>query len=99
MILNFIRFSRGAVETTLPPIRHIRAGRLCRSFEKQIQDLEKDASLAQEHIQNCQKRKRVAEENVNNLQESIRRVKVILRHFFLEFFNKSLSLACVIIFS
>ncbi|XP_042503753.1 structural maintenance of chromosomes protein 6B-like isoform X1 [Macadamia integrifolia] len=68
-------FCRGAVQTTLPPNRKSRNDRLRGSYEDQIKDLEKKASMYQEEAQQLQARKRVVVDERRDLDEKLRRVK------------------------
>ncbi|XP_020877425.1 structural maintenance of chromosomes protein 6A [Arabidopsis lyrata subsp. lyrata] len=67
-------FSRGPVQTTLPP-RSRRPTRLCASFDDQIKDLEIEASKEQSEIQECRGQKREAEMNLEGLESTMRRLK------------------------
>ncbi|KAL0874759.1 hypothetical protein Bca101_024464 [Brassica carinata] len=67
-------FSRGPVQTTLPP-RARRSTRLCASFDDQIKDLEVEASNEQSEIQECRRQKRDAEVNLEGLEPQMRRLK------------------------
>ncbi|XP_057952688.1 structural maintenance of chromosomes protein 6B-like isoform X2 [Malania oleifera] len=68
-------FSRGSVQTVLPPNKRIRTGRLCRSFDEQIKSLEKDTANAKEQAQQCRQRKRAADEEVKVVQDKLQNVK------------------------
>ncbi|XP_062153767.1 structural maintenance of chromosomes protein 6B-like isoform X1 [Alnus glutinosa] len=68
-------FSRGSVQTTLPPNKKQRSGRLCSSFDDQIKDLQRDESNLREEAQQCRRRKRDAEESLQDLQETLRSIK------------------------
>ncbi|KAJ7949553.1 Structural maintenance of chromosomes protein 6 [Quillaja saponaria] len=68
-------FSRGSVQTILPPNKRQRTGRLCSSFDDQIKNLEKDAVSVQEATNQCKRRKRDADEEVLELQDKLQRVK------------------------
>uniref|UniRef100_A0A2N9ED29 Rad50/SbcC-type AAA domain-containing protein n=1 Tax=Fagus sylvatica TaxID=28930 RepID=A0A2N9ED29_FAGSY len=68
-------FSRGSVQTTLPPNKKQRSGRLCSSFDDQIKDLQRDASNVKEEAQQRRRRKRDAEESLQGLQEYLQSVK------------------------
>ncbi|KAJ4911743.1 Structural maintenance of chromosomes protein 6A [Raphanus sativus] len=67
-------FSRGPVQTTLPP-RARRPTRLCASFDDQIKDLEAEASKEQSEIQERKRQKRDAEVNLEGLEPQMRRLK------------------------
>ncbi|KAK4480619.1 hypothetical protein RD792_013697 [Penstemon davidsonii] len=68
-------FSRGSAQTILPPIRNLRAGRLCASFDIQIKDLERDAAEAKEYLEQGRGVKRSKEDELKNLQDSLRSIK------------------------
>lgn len=68
-------FSRGSVQTILPPNKRARTGRLCSSYDDQIEDLERDALYMKEQSQKACQTKRVAEEEVHDLQEKLQDVK------------------------
>ncbi|RWR86686.1 structural maintenance of chromosomes protein 6B-like protein isoform X1 [Cinnamomum micranthum f. kanehirae] len=74
-IEGYRMFSRGSVETVLPPNKRIRTGRLCSSIDDQINCLEKDASKAQEFVQQSKGRKRNVDESHRELQENLRSIK------------------------
>ncbi|KAL6007826.1 hypothetical protein ACLOJK_033329 [Asimina triloba] len=61
-------FSRGNVQTVLPPNRRIRTGRLCSSIEGQINGLERDALKVQELVKKAKGKKRYAEEACQDLR-------------------------------
>ncbi|WZY74544.1 structural maintenance of chromosomes protein 6A-like isoform X2 [Brassica napus] len=67
-------FSRGPVQTTLPP-RGRRPTRLCASFDDQIKDLEVEASKEQSEIHESRRQKREAEVNLEDLEPQMRRLK------------------------
>ncbi|KAL3837884.1 hypothetical protein ACJIZ3_022475 [Penstemon smallii] len=71
----FCRFSRGSAQTILPPMRNLRAGRLCASFDIQIKDLERDAAEAKEYFEQGRGVKRSKEDELKNLQDSLRSIK------------------------
>lgn len=68
-------FSRGSVQTTLPPNRRARAGRLCSSINDQISNIEMDISSLQEVIQKSRGRKRDAQDAAQDLEGRIQSVK------------------------
>lgn len=68
-------FSRGSVQTVLPPNKRARTGRLCSSYDDQIKCLEGDASSMREQAQSSRQNKRVAEEELHDLQEKLRSAK------------------------
>ena len=70
------RFSRGSVQTILPPFKNGRAGRLCSSLEKRIADLKNEAAGIEriKWEKNAQKRKLVSDQE--NLEQKITSLKV-----------------------
>ncbi|XP_010062366.2 structural maintenance of chromosomes protein 6B [Eucalyptus grandis] len=68
-------FSRGSVQTTLPPNKRARTGRLCGSFDDQIEDLQREAQRMKVQADQCRKRKRDAESSVRHLQDNLQTVK------------------------
>lgn len=68
-------FSRGSVQTTLPPNRRIRSGRLCSSVDDQIYRLENDSSRVHEVIREKRGRKREAEIALRDLEATLQSVK------------------------
>lgn len=68
-------FSRGSVQTILPPNKKARTGRLCSSFDSQIKDLERYALDIQEHGQEVKRKKRNAEEELQDLQDKLQSIK------------------------
>nr|DAD47780.1 TPA_asm: hypothetical protein HUJ06_017718 [Nelumbo nucifera] len=74
-IEGYRMFSRGSVQTILPPNKKIRSGRLSSSFDDQIKDLEKDSLKAQEQAQESRGKKRNAEQSLWNLEEKIKSIK------------------------
>lgn len=68
-------FSRGSVQTILPPVRRPRSGRLCSSFEDQIKSLERDAFNVKQEAEQCRKRKRVSEEQLRDLEDNLSNAK------------------------
>uniref|UniRef100_A0A803LMC1 RecF/RecN/SMC N-terminal domain-containing protein n=1 Tax=Chenopodium quinoa TaxID=63459 RepID=A0A803LMC1_CHEQI len=68
-------FSRGSVQTILPPTKRARTGRLCSSYDDQIKDLERDKWNVNEQAQKARQLKRVAEEEVHDLQEKLDDIK------------------------
>lgn len=61
-------FARGSVETTLPPNKWTKGGRLSRSFDDQIKHYENDAMKFEELVRQGRGRKRNAEEAVLDLK-------------------------------
>ncbi|KAH0465535.1 hypothetical protein IEQ34_005638 [Dendrobium chrysotoxum] len=72
---GFRMFYRGSVQTTLPPNKRIRNGRLCSSVENQIHDLEKETKIVQELMEEGKERKRNADIASQDLEEEVRNVK------------------------
>ncbi|GMH11174.1 hypothetical protein Nepgr_013015 [Nepenthes gracilis] len=68
-------FSRGSVQTVLPPNKRARTGRLCSSYDNQIQVLQRDMSHKEEHIRKTRQRKRDMEIEVNNTKEKLQIIK------------------------
>ncbi|KAJ9678693.1 hypothetical protein PVL29_020777 [Vitis rotundifolia] len=68
-------FSRGSVQTILPPNKKARTGRLCSSFDSQIKDLERYALDIQEHGQEVKRKKSNAEEELQDLQDKLQSIK------------------------
>lgn len=71
-----LRFSRGSVQTVLPPNKKLRTGRLCSSYDEQIKKLEQQASVAERNTEESRKRKRDVESYLNNLQVELKNAKV-----------------------
>ncbi|KAM7499521.1 hypothetical protein LguiA_023935 [Lonicera macranthoides] len=68
-------FSRGSAQTILPPNKHVRTGRLCTSYDDQIQKLESDALVVQEQAQQSRGKKRNLEERLGGLQDELQSTK------------------------
>ncbi|KAK6155881.1 hypothetical protein DH2020_010129 [Rehmannia glutinosa] len=68
-------FCRGSSQTILPPNKNLRAGRLCGSFDHEINYLERDALEAKESAQQGRGVKRAKEEELRNLQHMLSSVK------------------------
>ncbi|PRQ59796.1 putative structural maintenance of chromosomes protein [Rosa chinensis] len=68
-------FSRGSVQTVLPPIRHDRPARLCANYDDQISELKTSASAVQKEAEECRTRKREEEDKLWNLKEKHQSVK------------------------
>ncbi|XP_048603171.1 structural maintenance of chromosomes protein 6A-like isoform X2 [Brassica napus] len=84
-------FSRGPVQTTLPP-RGRRPTRLCASFDDQIKDLEVEASKEQSEIHESRRQKRDAEVNLEDLEPQMRRLKRQCNQLEKDFTRKELEL-------
>lgn len=62
-LVGGFRFSRGSVQTILPPIRNLRAGRLCTSLGERIAEMVKEATeIEQRNIERSHHRKKLADE-------------------------------------
>ncbi|KAL8539574.1 hypothetical protein ACS0TY_001254 [Phlomoides rotata] len=69
-------FFRGSAETTLPPNKkNFRSGRLCGSFDDEINILERDALELKEKTQQSRGVKRAKEEELSNLQSMLNSAK------------------------
>ncbi|KAH7659441.1 P-loop containing nucleoside triphosphate hydrolase protein [Dioscorea alata] len=68
-------FYRGSVQTTLPPNKRAKAGRLCSSIDDQLYEIEREASKVQELIQEGKGRKRISERSVEDLEARMHSVK------------------------
>lgn len=72
-------FSRGSVQTTLPPDRRIRAGRLCAAIEEKIFEYENEVSKISESIKVGDNQKFKADKVLRDLKENLQSTK---RHLF-----------------
>ncbi|KAK1326454.1 hypothetical protein QJS10_CPA01g02770 [Acorus calamus] len=70
-------FYRGSVQTTLPPNKNIRSGRLCSSIDDQVTHLENEATNAVEMVRQSKRRKRELEENLNEIEDKLRVLKKV----------------------
>ncbi|KAL7582405.1 hypothetical protein Lser_V15G43696 [Lactuca serriola] len=68
-------FSRGSAQTTLPPNKNARSGRLCSSYDDQIKIYEREAIHMQEEAKQIRGKKRTFEERVKNLQDEFQNAK------------------------
>ncbi|XP_071724067.1 LOW QUALITY PROTEIN: structural maintenance of chromosomes protein 6B-like [Rutidosis leptorrhynchoides] len=68
-------FSRGSVQTVLPPNKRARGGRLCGSYDDQIKALEREAAGVREEVEHHQRRKRKSEGILDGLQNNLDTVK------------------------
>ncbi|KAJ0962005.1 hypothetical protein J5N97_029833 [Dioscorea zingiberensis] len=68
-------FYRGSVQTTLPPHKRARTGRLCSSIDDQLHGIEMEASKVQEVIQEGRGRKRGSERSVEDLEVRLHSAK------------------------
>ncbi|KAK9095454.1 hypothetical protein Scep_026923 [Stephania cephalantha] len=71
-------FSRGSVETVLPPFKKMRTGRLCQSFDDQIQSFQKEASELQEVARQGRGKKRNAEDSIQQLRNKRQRFQELI---------------------
>nr|GLL39382.1 structural maintenance of chromosomes protein 6B-like [Ipomoea trifida] len=71
-------FSRGSVQTTLPPMKNARTGRLCGSFVNQIESLERDALNVKERNDESKVLKRRYDEDLRILDEKLQNAKKII---------------------
>uniref|UniRef100_A0A9I9DEZ5 RecF/RecN/SMC N-terminal domain-containing protein n=1 Tax=Cucumis melo TaxID=3656 RepID=A0A9I9DEZ5_CUCME len=85
-------FSRGSVQTILPPVRKPRSGRLCSSFDDQIKSLEKDALNVKQEAEQCRKRKRASEEQLRDLEDNLNNAKRRCRSAERSLMSKNLEL-------
>ncbi|XP_068650718.1 structural maintenance of chromosomes protein 6B-like [Aristolochia californica] len=72
---GFRMFSRGSVQTVLPPNKRVRTGRLCSSYEDRIRSLESEASAMKEYSQEYLCKKRKAEEACQEFGIELQNVK------------------------
>ncbi|GAB2284966.1 hypothetical protein Dimus_019421 [Dionaea muscipula] len=70
-------FSRGSVQTILPPNKRARPGRLCSTYVAQIQDLQREANHMNGNIQQTRQRKRDMEFEMQNVEGRLENVKVV----------------------
>ncbi|CAN1180478.1 Structural maintenance of chromosomes protein 6B [Linum perenne] len=68
-------FSRGSVQTVLPPNKRLRTSRLCASFDNQISELEQQRRHFAEEAENSRKRKRDSEKVLRSLGERLQAAK------------------------
>lgn len=64
------------MQTTLPPNKRAKTGRLCSSIDDQLYEIEMEASKVQELIQEGKGRKRISERSVEDLEARMHSVKV-----------------------
>ncbi|XP_020572528.1 structural maintenance of chromosomes protein 6A-like isoform X2 [Phalaenopsis equestris] len=72
---GFRMFYRGSVQTTLPPNKRIRNGRLCSSIENQMHELERETEIIQDLIEKGKEKKRNADIASQEIEEEVRNVK------------------------
>ncbi|KAJ3693422.1 hypothetical protein LUZ60_008902 [Juncus effusus] len=68
-------FYRGSVQTTLPPNRRGRAGRLCSSLEDKINDVQEETSKMQQVVQEFRGKKRTSDEERRKLESKLQSIK------------------------
>ncbi|KAL2329351.1 hypothetical protein Fmac_022778 [Flemingia macrophylla] len=69
-------FSRGSVQTVLPPNKRQRTGRLCGSFEDEIEKLHAEADDELKAADDCKRIKRAAEVKLEELDKKVNSIKV-----------------------
>jgi hypothetical protein len=74
--LIFSRFSRGAVQTILPPEKNRRAGRLCSSVEAKLAELKNEATGIERIKSEKNAQKRELFNDQQNLEQKIASLKV-----------------------
>ncbi|XP_011027956.1 PREDICTED: structural maintenance of chromosomes protein 6B-like isoform X2 [Populus euphratica] len=85
-------FSRGSVQTVLPPNKKLRAGRLCGSFDDQIRNLDQSKSNVQKEADLSRKRKRDSEASLQHLQHGLKIMKEKCRNAERDLVSKKLGL-------
>ncbi|XP_061353023.1 structural maintenance of chromosomes protein 6A [Gastrolobium bilobum] len=85
-------FSRGSVQTILPRNKKLRSGRLCSSFEDQIENLRNEASDEQKAAIDCKRNKREAEIKIEDLDRNLKSVKRLCVNAGRNFTSKKLAL-------
>ncbi|XP_020215308.1 structural maintenance of chromosomes protein 6B [Cajanus cajan] len=68
-------FSRGSVQTVLPPNKKQRTGRLCGSFEDEIEKLHAEADDELKAADDCKRIKRAAEVKLEELDKKVNSIK------------------------
>ncbi|XP_073111827.1 structural maintenance of chromosomes protein 6B [Elaeis guineensis] len=68
-------FYRGSVQTTLPPNKRARGGRLCGSIDDEIYNIQNEASKVKELVQEGRGRKRDSEEALRDLELKVQNTK------------------------
>lgn len=66
------------MQTTLPPSRRGRTGRLCSAVDDQIYSIQNEASKVKGHVQECKGRKRVSEEELHDMEGQLHSAKVLI---------------------
>ncbi|GLJ46058.1 hypothetical protein SUGI_0970300 [Cryptomeria japonica] len=72
---GFKMFSRGSVQTTLPPDRRIRLGRLCAAIGEKIDEYENEASKIPELIRFSENKKSKAEKTLSDVRVDLQSTK------------------------
>ncbi|KAH9328585.1 hypothetical protein KI387_000693, partial [Taxus chinensis] len=72
---GFKMFSRGSVQTTLPPDRRIRVGRLCAAIGEKIDEYENEASKILELIKLADNQKSKADKTLRDLRDNLQSTK------------------------
>ncbi|KAG1354451.1 structural maintenance of chromosomes protein 6B-like [Cocos nucifera] len=70
-------FYRGSVQTTLPPNKRARSGRLCGSIDDEIYNIQNEASKVKELVQEGRGRKRDSEEALRDLEFKVQNTKQV----------------------
>ncbi|KAJ4830375.1 Structural maintenance of chromosomes protein 6B [Turnera subulata] len=85
-------FSRGSVQTVLPPLKKLKTGRLCSSYDVRIRDLNQQKSNVQTEVEESRKRKRAYEAEIQDLQHSLKAAKERCLNLTRELASKKLEL-------
>ncbi|OIW05547.1 hypothetical protein TanjilG_23333 [Lupinus angustifolius] len=85
-------FSRGSVQTHIPPSKWIRTGRLRSSFEDQIKDLQIEASDEQKAANDGKSNKREAEIKLEELESKLKSIKRVCFNAEKSYSSKKLAL-------
>ncbi|CAL0334296.1 unnamed protein product [Lupinus luteus] len=85
-------FSRGSVQTHIPPSKWIRTGRLRSSFEDQIKDLQIEASDEQKAANDGKRNKREAEIKLEELESKLKSIKRVCFNAEKSYSSKKLAL-------
>lgn len=68
-------FSRGSIQTVLPPMKNMRGGRLSGSYDDKIKTLESEAFEAQKKVRQTRGMKRSIDEELQGLHDSLQSAK------------------------
>ncbi|MCD7450413.1 Structural maintenance of chromosomes protein 6A, partial [Datura stramonium] len=68
-------FSRGSIQTVLPPMKNMRGGRLSGSYDDKIKTLENEAFEAQRKVRQTKGMKRSIDEELQGLHDSLQSAK------------------------